>query len=119
RLNCGEMPIYEPGLADLVRRNVAAGRLHFTTELASAIRPAEIIYLAVGTPQSADGSADLTALTSVVEGIAPHLRKDAITVIKSTVPVGTNAKLNARLEALTGRPCDVASNPEFLKEGAA
>ncbi len=118
-LNVGTIPIYEPGLKELVLRNAEAGRLHFTTDLASAVAPADIVYLAVGTPQSHDGSADLTALFKVGEAIAPHIREDAVIVTKSTVPVGTNAKLFAQLKELTGRECRVASNPEFLKEGAA
>jgi UDPglucose 6-dehydrogenase len=118
-LNRGEVPIYEPGLAEMVEHNINAERLLFTTDLAAAIKPAEIVYLAVGTPQSDNGAADLSALWSVVEGIAPHLRHDAIVVTKSTVPVGTNAKIYARLREATGRDCDVASNPEFLKEGSA
>ena len=118
-LNVGTIPIYEPGLKELVLRNAEAGRLHFTTDLASAVAPADIVYLAVGTPQSHDGSADLTALFKVGEAIAPHLREDAVIVTKSTVPVGTNAKLFSQLRELTGRECRVASNPEFLKEGAA
>jgi UDPglucose 6-dehydrogenase len=119
QLNQGKIPIYEPGLTELVIRNSAAGRLHFTTQLVAATRDAQLVYLAVGTPQSDDGSADLTALRAVVDGVAPHLRKDAIVVIKSTVPVGTNAETYERLRKLTGRDCDVAGNPEFLKEGAA
>jgi UDPglucose 6-dehydrogenase len=118
-LNAGEIPIYEPGLAELVHRNARAGRLQFTTDLPAAVAPARLVYLAVGTPPAADGSADLSALFTVVEAIAPHLADDAIVVTKSTVPVGTCAKIFARLRELTGRDCDVASNPEFLKEGAA
>jgi len=118
-LNRGNIPIYEPGLGELVERNVAAGRLHFVTDLAAAVQPARLIYLAVGTPQDDDGSADLTILMRVVRDAAPHLGKDAIVVIKSTVPVGTNARVAAELERLTGREGIVASNPEFLKEGAA
>jgi UDPglucose 6-dehydrogenase len=118
-LQSGEVPIYEPGLAEMVEHNTNAERLHFTTDLASAIKAAEVVYLAVGTPQSDDGAANLSALWSVVDGIAPHLRADAIVVTKSTVPVGTNAKIYARLREATGRECDVASNPEFLKEGSA
>lgn len=118
-LRQGKVPIYEPGLSELVLRNAEAGRLLFTTDLPSAVKPAEIVYLAVGTPSADDGSADLSALWAVVKAIAPHLREDAIVVIKSTVPVGTNAKTYAMLNELTGRECDVASNPEFLKEGAA
>lgn len=119
RLKKGEIPIYEPGLAEMVRLNVEAGRLKFTTDLASAAAPARLIFLAVGTPQDTDGSADLAALMSVVADIAPHLADNAIVVIKSTVPVGTNARVSARLKELTGRDCTVANNPEFLKEGAA
>jgi UDPglucose 6-dehydrogenase len=119
RLNRGEIPIYEPGLEEMVRENQAAERLHFTTDLAAAVRPASIVYLAIGTPQSDDGAADLSALWSVVDGIAAHLRSDAIVVTKSTVPVGTCSKIFARLREHIGRDCDVASNPEFLKEGSA
>ncbi len=119
QLNQGQIPIYEPGLSELVLRAVAQGRLHFTTELPKSIRQADLVYLAVGTPQSDDGSADLTALKSVIDHIAPHLPEDAIVVIKSTVPVGTNEMAYNRLKELTGRECHVASNPEFLKEGAA
>ena len=119
RLRQGQMPIYEPGLEELVVRNVEAERLHFTTDTVATIKTARLVFLAVGTPPAADGSADLTALFSVVDAIAPHLRPDAIVITKSTVPVGTAAKIAARLKELTGRECDVASNPEFLKEGAA
>ena len=118
-LNQGEVPIYEPGLEEMVTYNLSAERLKFTTDLASAVKPAEIVYLAVGTPQGDDGAANLSALWAVVEGIAPHLQEDAIVVTKSTVPVGTNARIFAQLKELTGRDCNVASNPEFLKEGAA
>jgi UDPglucose 6-dehydrogenase len=119
RLSRGEIPIYEPGLAELVRDNQAAERLRFTTDMAAAVAPAELVFLAVGTPQSDNGAANLSALWSVVDGIAPHLRADAIVVTKSTVPVGTCSKIFARLKERTGRECDVASNPEFLKEGSA
>lgn len=118
-LQRGDVPIYEPGLSDLVRRNTAGRRLHFTTDLASVAKEADMIFLAVGTPPAADGSADLSALWAVANDIAPHLRPDTLVVVKSTVPVGTNARLYARLKELTGRDCHVASNPEFLKEGAA
>jgi UDPglucose 6-dehydrogenase len=119
RLKQGEIPIYEPGLAELVEQNAQAERLHFTTDLPAAIKPAQLIFLAVGTPQSDSGAADLSALWAVVDGIAPHLRPDAIVITKSTVPVGTNAKVYGRLLERTGRQCHVASNPEFLKEGSA
>ncbi|MBX7164983.1 MAG: UDP-glucose/GDP-mannose dehydrogenase family protein [Pirellulales bacterium] len=118
-LRQGQVPIYEPGLAELVGRNAKLGRLHFTTDLAAATRGADLLFLAVGTPSADDGSADLRNLWAVVDTMAPHLRPEAIVVIKSTVPVGTNAAVYSRLRELTGRDCDVASNPEFLKEGAA
>lgn len=118
-LNRGEVPIFEPGLAELVERNIGAGRLHFTTDLCGAVQPARLIFLAVGTPSMADGSADLTSLWKVIEDVAGHLADNAIVVTKSTVPVGTNARIHARLRELTGRDCHVASNPEFLKEGRA
>ena len=119
RLERGEVPIYEPGLEELVVRNAKAGRLRFTTDTATAIRTAEVVFLAVGTPPAADGSADLTSLWKVVDTIAAHLDPRAIVVTKSTVPVGTCAGIEQRLKARTGRDCRVASNPEFLKEGAA
>ena len=119
QLSQGKIPIYEPGLAEMVVRNASAGRLHFTTRLVSAVESADLVYLAVGTPSAEDGSADLSALRAVVDQVASHLPEKAVVVIKSTVPVGTNAEVTDRLVALTNRSCDVASNPEFLKEGAA
>lgn len=119
RLQKGDCPIYEPGLEELLRRNISAGRLRFTTDLAAATRWAKLIFIAVGTPPRDDGSVDLSALWNVVDGMAPHLSSEAIVVIKSTAPVGTNAAVTARLRELTGRAVDVATNPEFLKEGAA
>jgi UDPglucose 6-dehydrogenase len=118
-LNRGHIPIYEPGLAELVARNVAGGRLRFTTDLVAAVKDARLVFLAVGTPSGADGSHDLSALWTVAEQIAPHIKPNCVVICKSTVPVGTNAKLAARLKELTGRDVDVASNPEFLKEGMA
>lgn len=119
RLNKGDIPIYEPGLSELVARNVEAGRLHFTTDLAAAVKPAAVVYLAVGTPQDDSGAADLSALWAVAAAVAPFLSEEAIVVTKSTVPVGTNQQLFDRLKEATGRECRVASNPEFLKEGTA
>src|SRR5213082_3403871 len=123
RLEQGDIPIYEPGLSELVVRNTSAGRLKFTTNTAAAVKPAKLVYLAVGTPMcdrpEERGAADLKYVWNAVESFAPHLGQEAIVVIKSTVPVGTNAKVYERLKGLTGRKCDVASNPEFLKEGAA
>ena len=115
----GRIPIYEPGLEELVERNARVGRLRFTTDTKKAIASAEIVFLAVGTPPTESGAADLTALWSVVSSIAPHLAKDVIVVTKSTVPVGTAAMIEQKLLEATGRECCVASNPEFLKEGAA
>jgi len=118
-LKQGKIPIYEPGLKELVLRNTENGQLTFTTDIADAVANSTIIYLAVGTPPAADGSADLTAIRNVVDAIGPHLTDDAIVVTKSTVPVGTNQYIFERLRTLLGRDVDVASNPEFLKEGAA
>jgi UDPglucose 6-dehydrogenase len=118
-LNRGHVPIYEPGLAELVARNVAGGRLRFTTDLPAAARKAMLVFLAVGTPPADDGSVDLSALWTVVDQLAPHISAQCVVVCKSTVPVGTNAKVTTRLKELTGRDVDVASNPEFLKEGMA
>jgi UDPglucose 6-dehydrogenase len=119
RLKSGEIPIYEPGLSELVEHNMQARRLHFTSDLAAAVRTAKLVFLAVGTPSAEDGSADLSGLWAAVDQLADHLPPDAIVVTKSTVPVGTNAAISERLKNRTGRACDVASNPEFLKEGAA
>jgi UDPglucose 6-dehydrogenase len=119
RLRGGEVPIYEPGLAELVARNLADGRLAFTTHLAEAAASAQLIFLAVGTPSAPDGSADLAAVWSAADMLADVWPPDAVLAIKSTVPVGTNARIAARLRERTGRCCRVASNPEFLKEGAA
>ena len=119
RLNRGEIPIYEPGLEELVISNAKSKRLLFTTDTAAAISSAEVVFLAVGTPPSADGSADLSALWRVVDTIAEHLDPQAVVVTKSTVPVGTCEEIESRLKARLGRSCRVASNPEFLKEGAA
>src|SRR5687767_7152762 len=90
-LNQGHVPIFEPGLAELLERNAALKRLRFTTDLAASVKSAKLLFLCVGTPQAHDGAADLTSLWTVVDALAPHLAKDAIVVTKSTVPVGTNA----------------------------
>lgn len=118
-LRGGEVPIFEPGLTELVVRNSKAGRLKFTTDLAGTIGGSQCVFIAVGTPQDDDGSADMRAFWSVVDALAPILPEDCIVVVKSTVPVGTNRAVSNRLRELTGRVCDVASNPEFLKEGCA
>ncbi|NUQ61626.1 MAG: UDP-glucose/GDP-mannose dehydrogenase family protein [Pirellulales bacterium] len=118
-LRRGEIPIYEPGLAEVVKRNTEAGRLVFQDELSPALPGSRLVFLAVGTPPAEDGSVDLSFLWSAVEDLASCLPAETIVVLKSTVPVGTNAAVAARLKKLTGRAHDVASNPEFLKEGAA
>ncbi len=120
----GEMPIYEPGLDDLVARNVKAGRLHFTTDLTSCLDKVEVIFSAVGTPPDEDGSADLKYVLEVARTVGRHIKKHVVLVTKSTVPVGTAKKVRAAVqEELDKRGVDidfdVASNPEFLKEGAA
>jgi len=118
-LKNGQIPIYEPGLTEMVVRNHKANRLHFTTSYEESIPDADAVFIAVGTPQSEDGSANLNGLWAVVDTLAPLLSAKTVTVIKSTVPVGTNRKMYDRLKELTGREVKVASNPEFLKEGAA
>ena len=119
RLNKGIIPIYEPGLTELVQRNHKAGRLHFTTVAADAVKNAKVVYLAVGTPQGADGAANLSALWKVVDSIAEYITDEVVIVTKSTVPVGTNEGIYQRLFELNKKRYRVASNPEFLKEGAA
>ncbi len=118
-LERGEVPIYEPGLTELVNRNARDGRLKFTTDLARGIKDAEIVFIAVGTPQGDDGGANLSGIWAVGEEIARAMESYKIIITKSTVPVGTNAELARRMAAVTGVKFDVASNPEFLKEGAA
>lgn len=120
----GEMPIYEPGLDDLVARNVKADRLHFTTDLTSCLDKVEVVFSAVGTPPDEDGSADLKYVLEVARTVGRHINKHVVLVTKSTVPVGTAKKVRAAVqEELDKRGVDiefdVASNPEFLKEGAA
>lgn len=119
RLRKGDIPIYEPGLSELVTQNVRAGRLRFTTAAGEVVPQARCVFIAVGTPQGDTGAADLTGLWKVVDTLAPILPAGVVVVIKSTVPVGTNRAVAKRLRELTGRDVDVASNPEFLKEGCA
>jgi UDPglucose 6-dehydrogenase len=119
RLNRGEIPIYEPGLTEMVPRNVAEERLRFTTDLDEAVRASEVIFIAVGTPQDEDGSADLTHVLDVAGGIARSMNGYKILVNKSTVPVGTAARVRDLVSSLTPHPFAVVSNPEFLKEGTA
>lgn len=115
----GKIPIYEPGLTELVIRNSKAGRLKFTTEVSECVPDAQCVFLAVGTPQDDDGSADLSGIWAATDAISPYLNEEAVVVVKSTVPVGTNRQVSERLESNLGRKVDVASNPEFLKEGCA
>ncbi len=121
RLNRGEMPIYEPGLDRIMEKNIAAGRLTFTGDLADAMKGAEAVFIAVGTPaRRGDGHADLSYVFAAAEELAGHIRDYVVVVTKSTVPVGTNREVKRRIRA--ARPdadFDVASNPEFLREGSA
>ena len=118
-LRRGEIPIYEPGLTELVLRNSQAGRLTFTTDYAEAIPSAQCVFIAVGTPQGDDGSADLSGIRAVAAALAPHLAEGTVVVTKSTVPVGTNREVGRIIREKTDRTIHIASNPEFLKEGAA
>ena len=123
-LKQGIIPIYEPGLDELVCRNQKEGRLHFTTDLSSCINNVEVVFSAVGTPPDEDGSADLKYVLEVARTFGQNINKFAILVTKSTVPVGTSKKIRAVIEEELEKrgvniPFEVASNPEFLKEGAA
>ena len=124
RLNRGEVPIHEPGLEALIKHNAEAGRIEFTTDAAKGVAHGLFQLIAVGTPPSEDGSADLRHVLAVARTIATHLNRYAIVITKSTVPVGTADKVHAEIDktlAARGASCefDVVSNPEFLKEGAA
>lgn len=124
RLRAGDIPIYEPGLDELVLRNTQEGRLHFTTHLADCLDGVEAVFSAVGTPPDEDGSADLRYVLEVAREVGRHMQHYLVVVTKSTVPVGTARKVEAAIrEELSKRgvdiPFDVASNPEFLKEGSA
>ena len=121
RLKRGQIPIYEPGLAQLVAKNTEAGRLHFTTDLAAAVEHALVIFLAVGTPPGADGAADLSQLEEAARQIARTMTGYKVIVTKSTVPVGTGARLRGLLKEHQPKAVNfaVVSNPEFLREGAA
>ncbi len=118
-LRNGKVPIFEPGLEDLVKSNTRAGRLTFTTSLKDAVQASQIIFIAVGTPQDEDGSADLTHVLNVARGIGEFMDAPKIVVDKSTVPVGTADRVRAAIEQVAKFPVEVVSNPEFLKEGAA
>jgi len=118
-LKSGEIPIYEPGLAEMVKHNEKLGRLHFTTDLKEGIDNSLIIFLGVGTPSASDGSADISAVLSVAAEIAKNLNDYRIIVTKSTVPIGTHKKVIDIIKSKTEVPFDYVSNPEFLREGSA
>lgn len=118
-LRKGRVPIYEPGLAELVKRNKDEGRLIFTTQLGRAVKASQIIFIAVGTPQDEDGSADLQHVMGVARDIGRAMDGYKVIVNKSTVPVGTAEKVRAVIRRETTHPFSVVSNPEFLKQGAA
>ncbi len=118
-LNGGQMPIYEPGLEEMVRRNRHEERLVFTTDLPAAVRASEIVFIAVGTPQGEDGSADLQHVLGVARDVGRAMTRYTVVVDKSTVPVGTAQKVRGVIAAETSQPFSVVSNPEFLKQGAA
>ncbi len=121
QLQNGEIPIYEPGLDEMVKSNAAAGRLHFSTDLAAHIDGRDAVFIAVGTPTAADGvSADLSAVQAVARSLAPHLKSGQVIVTKSTVPVGSNAMVEEIiLKTNPQAKFSICSNPEFLREGAA
>jgi len=119
RLKDGIIPIYEPGLTEIVNHNEKLGRLHFTTDLKYGVDNSLIIFLAVGTPSAEDGSADISAILSVAADIAENLNDYRIIATKSTVPVGTHKQVMDIIKSKTKTPFDYVSNPEFLKEGAA
>jgi UDPglucose 6-dehydrogenase len=118
-LKRGEIPIYEPGLNEMIPRNVAEERLSFTTDLPAAVRASEILFIAVGTPQDEDGSADLTHVLAVADAVGKAMDGWKIVVTKSTVPVGTAMRVQEAIAKVTSHPFAVVSNPEFLKEGTA
>src|SRR5256885_3957723 len=121
RLTRGESPIYEPGLEQLIKKNLQAGRLSFTTDVASAIRQSLVIFIAVGTPPRPDGSADLSFIEGAARSVAEHMDSYKVIATKSTVPVGTGKQLMSviRRHQKTAIEFSVISNPEFLREGAA
>jgi UDPglucose 6-dehydrogenase len=121
RLSRGQATIYEPGLDQLLQKNLQAGRLRFTTDLQSAVEPASVVFLAVGMPPKADGSADLTFVDNAARGVAAHIHSYKVVAMKSTVPVGTGKRLTTLIKDHLPKAVDfsVVSNPEFLREGAA
>jgi UDPglucose 6-dehydrogenase len=119
QLRAGRIPIYEPGLEPLVTRNMAAGRLGFTTDVGAAVEASDVVFIAVGTPPDEDGSADLQHVLAAADTIGDHLTRPKVIVTKSTVPVGTARLVHDAVAARTTVPFHVCANPEFLKEGAA
>jgi len=121
QLSRGQATIYEPGLDQLLQKNLQAGRLRFTTDLRSAVEPASVVFLAVGTPPNRDGSADLTFVDNAARAVAAHIQSYKVIAMKSTVPVGTGKRLTALIKdhLPSGADFSVVSNPEFLREGAA
>ena len=119
RLTANDIPIYEPGLEELVRRNQAEGRLRFTTDVPEVVERSRVIFIAVGTPPGEDGSADLQHVLAVAKTVGRHMKEPMIVATKSTVPVGTAERVRAAIAAETEVPFVVCSNPEFLKEGDA
>ncbi|MBC8139822.1 MAG: UDP-glucose/GDP-mannose dehydrogenase family protein, partial [Armatimonadetes bacterium] len=120
-LHAGVMPIYEPGLEEMVARNVDEGRLTFTTDLPAAIKKSEVVYICVGTPPRPDGSTDMTYIEGAAKGIAESIERYTVVVNKSTVPVGTGDFVRRTIQDNLRRRVDfdVVSNPEFLREGSA
>ncbi|MFP2929932.1 UDP-glucose dehydrogenase family protein [Pyxidicoccus sp. 3LG] len=118
-LQAGEVPIYEPGLEELIKKNVREKRLFFTRDLAEAVAPAQVVFIAVGTPEGESGDADLQYVLAAAEQIGKAMKQYTVVVDKSTVPVGTADKVREAIRKVTSVEFDVVSNPEFLKEGAA
>ena len=119
RMSAGDPIIFEPGLEEMLRTNLAAGRLRFTADTADAVRQSQVVFIAVGTPPRADGSADLTNIEAVATEVARAVSGYTVIVVKSTVPVGTCGRLEKLIVSLAKHPAPVVSNPEFLKEGTA
>ena len=119
RLKKNDIPIYEPGLEEMIERNQAEGRLVFSTDVGAAVDRSRVVFIAVGTPSGEDGSADLQHVLAVATTIGKNMRSPKVVITKSTVPVGTAEKVRAAIKAVSSVPFSVCSNPEFLKEGAA
>src|SRR4030095_6915214 len=117
-LKSGRVPIYEPGLEELIHRNVEEGRLTFTTSLDDSVKDREVVFICVGTPQKSTGKADLTPIIEAVESVAKRMDSFLVIVTKSTVPPGTAERITRLVRELTNVDFEIVSNPEFLKEGA-